>query len=370
MHAELPAEKDKPKESLAGHLREAIAKLKPKDYTTKLFEELQEKETLFCREVRGTVNPEDKDLTLVYPASGDDIKIPLLTTGAKTLILIDMSDHSQDIIWEMKKMGVEVKKISSSENRTEIDFEWEGKSRRILFYKLTIESNALEKLPAEMKGGYDIYFEKKQIGIGHPRIQEEFIKLLRSGGFRVADKELENNLGFRSLLLGEKFESYLFDGVRLFVQQKNQQKPAIASRIDFNGLLSEAEEQRHGGYSGISGRWADQALGDYFNRLMRLKVEFDSFPKELQVELKPEIVERLYRAPGDMSKVRGTPQFWERLYNERCKARGRTPLENERSFYESEIEKALKHGPTEQQLERFIQNARGIFREVFKDWVF
>jgi len=367
MQTELTREEEiKPEEGVIQRLRDVIARLKPKSAMDKFFDELHERESEFFKETRRILNPYNKDLTLIYPASGSDIKTPLRATGATILVLIDMSWKLEGITKELMEMGAEVKKVSPPlGNKTEIDFEWEGKSRKVLFYELEIKKDELDKLPAEVKEGYDLYFELRPQGMHYLEIRESFINALKVGGFHLAtSKEVDTSLGFEKVLLAEKFESYIYDDVRFLIHKKTQNRPAIKDILDFNELFSEADRLRHGGYNGIQEQYQESSLEEYRQVLIKLKKIFDSLPKELKEEFKPQI-DYLHYSSGDMSKVHHSPEHWRRMFEER-KARGRIPPENEIRGFEADIHRAehSPHRPTEEQLEGFIKKGRKVFEEV------
>lgn len=363
MHAELPPDYEEKKKLIAEQVPRILAKVIPQ--IKKIFDEQDEKNIEFLPEIRRVANPNGRDLTLVYPHSGRDVKTPLRAIGATTLILIDKGAHGEGIKEEIKRTGGTITETSSSPGRTEINFEWEGKTRKLVFYQIEIRREELEKLPMEMNGGYDIYFEKRS-WIDDNRIKERFLTGLRVGGFHISDDEIGSNLGFRNLPLMDKFESYLFDEVRLYVYEKTQSRPAIENLLLFNGIFHNADSLKYGGHSGIGERW-EESLKAYRDELVKLKNAFDSLPQELKDELKPKIIDTLYNASGDMSRVWYSPEFWEREFYKDHHARGRVPSQKERLYYMSKIDDA-KHStdrPTEQQLEKFMEEGRKTFREVW-----
>jgi len=306
MEKELPA-----KESI----KEVVAPYGPKQAESKLAFKLGEKRVELLEAARKVVNPDYKDITVLYPASGPDVANVLIATHATKLILVDTDDHTGNIIKEIKDIGGEITKVSYSENKREIDFNWEGKNRKLIFYNLEVTPESAGKLMADV-GQYDVYFEKKSQDLGTPEITEKFMGNLRSGGHTITDFEAESHIGLEKCPIDNKFEEegYWYGHHRLHVHRKVRGVRGIGHTLHLNRTLFNADHTRNGGYIGIDDKAYEPTFKVYREQLTELKKTFDVIPAESREEaeekekIKTELIEQLYKAKGDMSKVLDSPE--------------------------------------------------------------
>lgn len=172
----------------------------------------------------------------------------LPSTHATKIILADKDQHTSNIIKEIKDIGGSIQKVSYSGNKSEIDFEWEGKSRKVIFYHLEIDKNSIDKLMGEV-GHYDVYFEKKSQDLGSPEILEKFMGNLKNGGHAVLDYDADNHIGLEKEPLDKKYdgEDYWYGHHRMKIYRKQRNVRGMGLRLNLNRTLSDAEYTRNGG---------------------------------------------------------------------------------------------------------------------------
>jgi hypothetical protein len=356
-------------------MREAVAFYGPNETERKLTESIGEHRVELFKAVKDTVNPTGRPLKVVYFYSAWDVANLFPPTDATTAVYVDKKDMVSDIKNEIKKIGGEVKEESALQNRTQLEFEWNGKSRKLIFYKLDISNDTTDKLPPEMKDT-DVYFSKKPEKPGS-KVQEIAINSLKLGGFCVSDSEVDKILGFEEVPLNEKFKSgdYPFGSGHLHLYRKIRDTPEIGKIIEFDNFLDDVESTRNGSVHGVGENVIERSMKTYREFLINLKQAFNSLPEEVKDEFRHRIVNKLFNAPGDMSQVLDSPENYTRQYDyQRSLAimlyRGALP-EREIEHFEMLIENAQNSPdrPTAQQLDKFIEEGRKVFREVFPDWV-
>jgi len=324
-----------------------------------------------CEAVRLKVNPQRKELVLVYPASGVDLANPLLAADPTLLIFIDSRSLAKDLLDEIRRIGGNVNNLSQSGNRLEVNFEWERRERKLIFRQLEIGKDTLKELSEEIKGGYDVYFEKLTGGTGEYTVREIFIRNLRKGGFSISDAGMGESLGFEAIQLEKKFSEvpYRFGYSPLTLQLKTADMPAVKEILDFNEQLLGLEWLRNGALMGIVGEKAEKSLSYYRERLTKLRdfVRSGVFPPDVRKELEKRTVDKLYDAPGDMSKVWNSMEAEVRHQDSLRYIAGGKLLPRDEEELEEKI-KAMESSvdrPTREQLERYIERGREIFREVW-----
>jgi hypothetical protein len=355
-------------------IREAVAPYGPKEVESRLATKLGEKRRM---ELHGAalkiVNPEKKDLIVFYPSSGPDVANVLAATRATTIHLADKNQQTDDIIKEINDIGGHVQKVSPQENKIEIEFEWDGKNRKVIFHHIDIDKNNVDKLLADV-GQYDVYFEKKSEGLSDdPEMREKFIRNLKIGGHAILDYQVDDHIGLEKEQLDSKYdgEDYQYGDGRMRIHRKRRSVRGAAHISHFNKAFSSAIYRRNGGYSGVDddalGRFKDPK-GGYESDLIKLKVLYNSIPEENREEkasIKAEMIKELYDNEIDKSTIPKSPQNIQLQIDF---LRGKKALTSEK-YGELMEEMRNYREPTEQQLERFIEEGRKIFREVFPDWV-
>jgi hypothetical protein len=363
---ELSAKKD---------IREAVASYGPKETERKLTDYVGEGRMELFKAVKGEVNPGGRPLKVLYLYSAWDVANLFPPTDATTALYVDKNDMISDIKKEIPKMGGEVKKESTLQNRTELEFEWNGKSRKLIFYKLDINNDTIDQLLPEMKDT-DVYFSKKPEHTTF-KVQERAINSLKLGGFYISDSEVDKILGVEEVLLNgkSKISDYPFGSGSLHLYRKIRNVPEIGKIIEFSDLLDDVESTRNGSIHGVSENVTERSMNIYRKMLLDFKQIFNSLPDEVKGELRQRAVNRLFNAPGDMSQVLDSPENFASQYeHQRSLARKlyRGVLrEEEIEHFEILIENAQNspNRPTVQQLDKFIEEGKKVFKEVFPDWV-
>jgi hypothetical protein len=356
-------------------IREAVVPYGPKEIERKLTEYIGEPRMELFKAVKDRVNPTGRPLKAVYLYSAWDVANLFPPTDATTAVYVDRNDMISGIKKEIPKMGGEVKEGSALQNRAQLEFEWNGKSRKLIFYKLDIGNDTIDKLLPEMRDA-DVYFSKKPEKPGS-KVQESVIKSLKLGGFCISDSEVDKILGFEEIPLDEKFKSddYAFGSGNLHLYRKTRDTPEIGKIIEFGKFLDDVESTRNGSINGVSENVMQQSMKTYKGFLIDLKKAFNSLPEEAKGELKQRVLDKLFNAPGDMSQVLDSPENYTKQYEyhkslARMLYRG-VLSEQEIEHFEMLIEDAQKspNRPTAQQLDKFIEEGKKVFREVFPEWV-
>jgi hypothetical protein len=356
-------------------IRKAVAHYGPQEVESRLATKLGEKRMELFKVVLGKVNPDGRPLKASYLYSAWDVANLFPPTDATTAVYADKRDMVSTIKDEIRKMGGEVKKESTLQNRTELEFEWNGKSRKLIFYKLNISNDTIDQLPPEMKDS-DVYFSKKPETPGS-KVQERAINSLKLGGFCISDSEVDKILGFEEVQLNEKFKSddYAFGSGGLHLYRKIRNIPEIGKIMEFSDFLDDAESTRNGSIHGVSENVIERSMKAYRKILMDFKQVFNSLPEEVKGELRQRAVNKLFNAPGDMSQVLDSPENFASQYEYQQSLaqklyRGVLP-EQEIEHFEMLIEDARTspNRPTVQQLDKFIEEGKKVFKEVFPDWV-
>jgi len=313
------------------------------------------------------VNSEKKKITVFYPSSGPDVANVLAATDATTLHLADKDQHTDGIKKRIEDIGGRIQKVSYSGNKSEIDFEWAGEDRKVIFHQINIDKSNVDKLLAEV-GQYDVYFEKKSERLSSdPEIREKFVGNLETGGHAILDYEAEMHIGFEKEQLDSKYdgENYQYGDGRMRIYRKHRSVTGVVCVMRFNEAFSDAVYRRNGGYSGVD----DSALeslkkGGYEADLAKLKALYDSIPEgKEKAKIKAEIVKELHEKEIDISEIPDTRQNIQKQIAYLKSTRALTPEAYE-MFMEHKVQK-----PTEQQLNEFREEGNKIFKKVFKDWV-
>lgn len=368
MEKELPAKEG---------MKEAVASYGPKEIESKLVDKLGENRLELLKAVKRIINPDDRELKLTYFASGPDVANAIVATGATQLVYVDMLPQAKYIQEEIEKIGGKVRNEISSGSRTEIDFEWEEKGRKILFYQLYVEKGTIDKLSEEMKDS-DVYFEKKAQGIRGIDVWEKVISSIKVGGFHISDAGIGESLGFENIQLDDKFQrsqiqrnSYKFGHATLMLHRKKENVPDLRGRLEFNDLLLDAGWVRNGSVLGIKEEDYAHSFKVYGEMLAGLKTLLKSVSEETRKELEPRVVKTLLNAPGDMSKVLDSPEnIRTQMAYVLMMTRGALLPEEDEHFKERirDAENSPDR-PTVQQLEKFVEEGRKVFREIFPDLV-
>lgn len=355
-------------------MKTAVAPYGPTEVN--LANKLGERRVELLEAARKVVNPHRADITVFYPASGPDVANVLVATDAKKLILVDKDPHGVNILREIKEVGGQVTNVFQIGNKTEFDFVWNGRNRKLVFHNVEINKESIDKLLAEV-GQYDVYFEKKSQGFGASEITEKLLGNLKPGGHAITDFELDSHIGFEKHQLDEKFEgeSYWYGNHHLNIHRKLRNVKGMGLRLHLNRALFNADYTRNGGYIGIDENAYEPTFRTYREQLLDLRRTYEAIPAETKEEvedkenIKREIVERLYKAKGDMSKVLNSPENLERQLQHLIEMRALSSESHE--LFVERIREAYSspNRPTEQQLERFVEEGRKVFREVFPEWV-
>ncbi|MEM3555639.1 MAG: hypothetical protein QXF56_02905 [Candidatus Micrarchaeia archaeon] len=354
-------------------IKEAVAPYGPAE--SKLTNKLGERRLELLEATRKTINPRREDITVFYPASGPDVANALLATDAKKLILVDRDPHGVNILKEIKEIGGEVTNVFQIGNKTEFDFVWNGKNRKLIFHNLEINGESVDKLLAEV-GQYDVYFEKKSQGFSS-EVAEKFLTNLKVNGYTVTDFEIDSHIGFEKCKLDDKFETeqYKYGNYRMNIHRKRAHLKGMGLRMHLNKVLFDAEHLRNGGYIGIDDYAWETTFKTYREKLEELKKTFELLPAETKEEVeekskvREEIINRLFNAKGEMSKVHNSPENLEKQLQHLIEKRALSFEAHE--LFVSRIREAYEspNRPTEQQLERFIEEGKKVFKEVFPEWV-
>ncbi|NYZ76672.1 hypothetical protein H0N98_05500 [Candidatus Micrarchaeota archaeon] len=362
MEKELPAK---------GDIREAVAPYGPKEVESRLASKLGEKRMELHNAALKIVNPERKDLTVFYPSPGPDVANVLAATRATTIHLADKNQQTEYITKEINDIGGHVQKVSPSENKIEIEFEWDGKNRRVIFHQINIDKNNVDKLLADV-GQYDVYFEKKSQGLSSdPQITEKFMGNLKTGGHAILDYRADNHIGLEKEPLDSKYngEDYQYGDGRMRIHRKRRSVRSAAHIIHFNKEFSKTVYRRNGGYGGVDddalGRFKDPKDG-YGSDLIKLKALYNAIPEENREEkasIKAEMIKELYDNEIDKSMIQGSPQ---NIQGQIDFLRGKKALTSEK-YGELMEEMRNYREPTEQQLEKFIEEGKKVFKEIFPD---
>jgi hypothetical protein len=358
-----------------GDIREAVAPFGPKETERKLTESVREGRVELLKVVKARVNSDGRPLKAVYFYSAWDVANLFPPTDATTAVYVDKEDRVSAIKDEIRKIGGEVKKESTLQNRTELEFDWNGKSRKLIFYKLNISNDTIDQLLPEMRDT-DVYFSKKP-ETPSSKVQERAINSLKLGGFYISDSEVDKILGFEEVQLNEKskISDYPFGSGNLHLYRKIRNVPEIGKIMEFSDFLDDVESTRNGSTNGVSENIIERSMKTYRKILLEFKQVFISLPEEVKGELRQRTVNKLFNAHGDMSQVLDSPESFTRQYEyqkslARMLYRG-VLREEEIEHFEILIEDAQKspNRPTAQQLDKFIEEGKKAFKEVFPDWV-
>jgi len=349
----------------SGSIHEAVIPYGPKGVEGRLADLLGERRAELHRAALKIVNAENRNLTVFYPSSGPDVMHALAAARATTLHLADKDQHTEGIIKRIGDIGGRIQKLSYSANKSEIDFEWDGKDRKVIFHHIEIDKGNVDKLLAEV-GQYDIYFEKKSQGLGSPEIVEKLVGNLKTGGHAILDYEAERHIGFEKEKLDSKYEgaNYPYGNGYMRIYRKRRNVAAAAQIIHFNEEFSDVVCTRNGGDSGVD-ESALRSLGARYEAdLVKLKALYDAIPEEEKAGVRADIAKELHENEIDRSLVLNSPQnIQKQIEFLREKRAFSTP-----EAYELFMERKAQE-PTEQQLKEFRNEGNKIFKKVFKDWV-
>jgi hypothetical protein len=99
------------------------------------------------------------EITLFYPGCGDDLVNPLLISDAllnyKTINMILVDVELFNMITYFRKNNIKFKS-KRSKNKVTVNIKKKTKSINLIHYA----RNALDKWPAELQQGFDVYFER------------------------------------------------------------------------------------------------------------------------------------------------------------------------------------------------------------------
>ncbi|MCX6775562.1 MAG: hypothetical protein NT130_01810 [Candidatus Micrarchaeota archaeon] len=347
-------------------IRDAVLPYGPKEVESRLVDLLGERRMELHGAAMKIVNAEKKDLTVFYPSSGPDVVHALAATSATTLHLADRDQHTHGIIKRIKDIGGRIQKLSYSGNKSEIDFEWDGKNRKVVFHHIEIDKGTVSKLLAEV-GQYDIYFEKKSQGLSSDsEITEKFVGNLKTGGHAILDYEAERHIGLEKEQLDTKYEgeNYQYGDGCMRIYRKRRSVTGAVRIMRFNEAFSDAVHRRNGEDDGVGDTALEYFKKRYENDLVKLKTLYDAIPEGEKANIRAEIITELHNKEIDKSMVLNSAQ---NIQTQIEFLRGKRALTTPEA-YEMFMERKAQE-PTEQQLEKFREEGNKIFKKVFKDWV-
>ncbi len=371
-------------------LREKLVPYGPSATDRKIIDKLGEYRAELFTAMLKFVNPEAKELNLLYFSCGSDVAHPWVATKFTTATFIDKRPMATEIVGQIKGINGDHITTSPSGNKKEIEFELEGKVRKITSIRAHITDDTINKLPIE-KGGYDVYFEKASESLSGVKVMAAPIRWLKIGGHYISDSEFPDYLlpllGLEEIKLDKKFYNYTIDSFNMHLYHKTEDKPMLEEILHFNELFSNVAEIRNGAFHGISEKEQEYrvpikgtirviktipfeySLKVYEEKLSELKQVFDSLPETSKKLLEPIIINTLYKSAGDMPKVLNSPENLESQLERFRARRNLTPETEER--YTKKIKEARESPdrPTAEQLEKFIEEGKKVFKEVFPDWV-
>jgi HAD superfamily hydrolase (TIGR01484 family) len=151
--------------------------------------------------VRRTVNTVLKHpLTVYYPGPWKDITHPLLTTDGDVFLFVDVGESNMTIDKLISSISGQILKLGGyitdkeivSDTQAVLDFEYQGRERRLYYYNKVDASNP-ETLPQKVKDGFDVYAEKllstgyTGAGTKKDEVLKVALPYLRKGGFLLTD---------------------------------------------------------------------------------------------------------------------------------------------------------------------------------------
>jgi hypothetical protein len=363
METKLPA-----KEGMGG----LVAPYGPKEVENMLASNFSERMRL---ELHNTalkiVNPQRKDLTVLYPSSGSDVMTALDVTRATTLHLADKNQQTEGISKNITDAGGRIQKVSQAGDKTEIDFEWDGKNRKVIFHHVNIDMSSIDKLLADV-GQYDIYFEKRSQSFDVdpevlPEIMGKFIGNLKIGGHAVLDYQANDHIGLEKEQLDSKYDTrtYPYGDGHMRIHRKKKGVHSAAHMINFNKLFSDVVYARNGGSLGVDDKARDLFKEGYEVNLRKLREAYETIPQENSEEranIRAEIKKDLYDSDIDKSKVLDSKENLHKQMEDLI-WHGKFVTGEEDDFLSRAV------NPTEQQLKDFREEGRKIFERVFPDLV-
>ncbi len=361
-------------------------------------------------DVKRIVNPNDGPIKLIYLASGSDVAYPLAATGATDMSYIDEVDCVRQISDNVKQVGGRYRReLGLGEDRTEINFKWNKEDRKLIFHKLNITNETIGQLQADMQD-IDVVFLKFSVYKGYVPT-EKAIEALKIGGFFISDASSSplhlgedssltpNSLGLKEIPLKSSHNSFKWmgGGNSLLLYQKTRQMPKIGEMLEFdelfgrirsirNGLINDEDVGSSKSENG-TGQFSELVGRGYKKKLIDLKRRFDELPSEAREEIKRRTISILVDAPDmklDAYDIHSLGGYFEPGYERRIIVDSETGrlvpiseslarklnLEDTQHGRELSIEDVNRWEKTiQKQFERYVEDRRNDFREVFKDGV-
>ncbi len=348
--------------------------------------------------VKEVVNPSDKPLKTIYLASGKDVAHLIAATGATEMILVDWVDQKDAIKESIKQIGGNITKESSSGNRTEAYFDWNGKSRKLIFYILDInnetvnrlskEGQSLNQLYAEMKGIDVIFTKYSNCALQRYEPLAKVIEELRIGDYYISCGQsmkwladslskafTPNCFGFEEVSIREY--RWADGGIESHLYRKMRPLSGVREMLEVDGLLFSINGIRNGMLEeDVS---FERARPAYKEKLEDMKRKFDELSPEVREELKQVIVNMLIESSGNICSYGAAlrPEYNGYIYI----GEGGKLVPTPEMLLEFSGMKDAQHGEApsadvlnewikelEERYARYLKDRREDFREVFKEW--
>ena len=151
--------------------------------------------------VRRTINTVLRHpVTVYYPGPWRDITHPLLTTDGDVFMFVDIGESNMSINRLISSISGQILKLGGNITDKEIvndtqavlDFEYQGRERRLYYYNKIDASNP-DTLPQKVKDGFDVFAEKvlstgyTGAGTNKNEVLKVALPYLRKGGFLLTD---------------------------------------------------------------------------------------------------------------------------------------------------------------------------------------